>query len=38
MLENRNNQDQGRGSIWNDRDRDWDHQTTQDMGRAYRSH
>jgi len=37
MLENQNNQDQGRASIWNDRDRDWDHQTTQDMGRAYRS-
>ncbi|TDV60369.1 hypothetical protein [Pseudomonas sp. LP_7_YM] len=30
-------QDQGRDSIWNDRDRNWDQQKTQDAAKAYRS-
>ncbi|MCF7532185.1 hypothetical protein [Pseudomonas petrae] len=38
QLANSNVQDQGRDSIWNDRDRDWDHQRTQDAAKAYRSH
>lgn len=38
QLANRNVQDQGRDSIWNDRDRAWEQQKTQDAAKAYRSH
>lgn len=38
QLANRDVQDQGRDSIWNDRDRAWEQQKTQDAAKAYRSH